>query len=67
MLDKLQKWVGRAVGPTFTASLEPLFSFQDVASLSLFFRYYFGKCSSELTEVVVPAPYSCGSKVLSLL
>ena len=64
MLDKLQKWVCRAVGPTFAASLEPLSSCQNVASVSLFYRYYFGRCSSELTKLVVPVHYSCGSKVL---
>ena len=30
---------------------------QNVASLSLFYRYYFGRCSSELAELV-PLPYS---------
>ena len=30
---------------------------QNVASLSLFDRYYFGRCSSELAELV-PLPYS---------
>ena len=32
---------------------------QNVASLSLFYRYYFGSCSSELAQLV-PLPYSRG-------
>ena len=38
---------------------EPLAHRQNVASLCLFYRYYFDKCSSELTELV-PLPYSQG-------
>ena len=48
LLDKLQKRICRTVGPSLAASLEPLAHRQNVASLSLFYRYYFGKCSSEL-------------------
>ena len=40
------------VGPSFVASLEPLAYHLNIASLSLFYRYYFGKCSSELAELV---------------
>ena len=48
LLDKLHKWICRTVGPSLAASLEPLTYRQNVASLSLFYRYYFGRCSSEL-------------------
>ena len=48
LLDKLQKWIYRTVGPLLAASLEPLAHHRDVASLSLFYRHYFGRCSSEL-------------------
>ena len=44
LLDKLQKWICRTVGPSFAASLELLVHCWDVASLSLFYRYYFDKC-----------------------
>ena len=47
------------VGPSLTASLEPLVHCRNVASLSLFYRYYFGRCLSELA-VLVPLPYSRG-------
>ena len=41
------------------SSLEPLAHHRNVASLSLFYRYYFGKCSSELAQLV-PLPFSRG-------
>ena len=37
--------------------LETLAHRQNVASLSLFFRHYFGRCSSKLAQLV-PLPYS---------
>ena len=52
LLDKLQKWIGRTVGPSLATSLEPLAHRWNVASLSLFDRYYFGRCSSELPRLV---------------
>ena len=57
LLDMLQKRIYRTVGPSLAASLEPLAHCQNVASLSLFYRYYFGRCSSELAQLV-PLPYS---------
>ena len=59
LLEKLQKRISRTVRPLFAASLESLAHRQSVASLSVFFRYYFGRCSSELAELV-PRPYSRG-------
>ena len=32
---------------------------QNLVNLSLFYRYYFGRCSSALAELV-PLSYSCG-------
>ena len=52
LLDKLQKWIYRTVGPSLAAPLEPLAHRQNVVSLSLFYRYYFGWCSSELAQLV---------------
>ena len=51
-LDKLQKCICRTVGPSLAASLEPLAHCRNVASLSLFYMYYFGRCSSELAQLV---------------
>ena len=59
LLDKLQKRICRTVGPSLAASLEPLAHHQNVASLSLFYGYYFGICSSKLAQLV-PLPYSQG-------
>ena len=59
LLDKLQKRICRTVGPSLAASLEPLAHRRNVASLSLFYRYYFGRCSSELAQLV-RFPYSRG-------
>ena len=52
LLDGLQKRICRTVGPSLAASLEPLAHRRNVASLSLFYRYYFGRCSSELAQLV---------------
>ena len=59
LLDKLQKWTYRTVGLSLTASLEPLAHIHNVVSLSLFYRHYFGRCSSELAQLVL-LPYSHG-------
>ena len=59
LLDKIQQRRCRAVGPSLATSLEPLAHRRNVASLSLFFRYYFGRCSSELAQLV-PVPFSRG-------
>ena len=48
LLDKLQKRICRTVGYALASSLECLVHRRNVASLSLFSRYYFGRYSSEL-------------------
>ena len=59
LFDKLQKEICRTVGPSFAASLEPLGHHWNVASLSLFCRYYFVRCSSKLAQLV-SLPFSPG-------
>ena len=59
LLDKLQKRICRTAGLSLAAFLEPLAHRRNVASLSLFYRYYFGRCSSELAQLV-PVPFSRG-------
>ena len=59
LLDRLQKQICRTFGSSLAASLEPLGHCQNEASLSLFYRYYFGRCLSKLTQLV-PLPYSWG-------
>ena len=62
LLDKLQKRLCRTVGPLLAASIEPLAHRWNVASLSLFYRYDFGRCSPVLTQLV-PLPYSRGRSI----
>ena len=45
LLDKLQKQICRIVSPSFAAALETFAHRRNVASSSLFYRYYFGRCS----------------------
>ena len=52
LLDKLQKRICTTVGSLLAASLEPLAHHRNVAILSLFYTYYFGRCSSELAQLV---------------
>ena len=59
LLDKLQKRVCRTVGLSLAASLEPLAHCGNADSLSHFYRYYFGRCSSEVAQLV-PLPFSGG-------
>ena len=57
LLDKLQKQIGRTVGLLLVAFVEPWAHHLNVASLNLFYRYYFGRFSPELAHLV-PLPYS---------
>ena len=57
LLDKLQKRICRTAGPSLAASLEPLAHSGNVASLSLFYKDYFGRYSSELAQLVL-LPFS---------
>ena len=59
LLDELQKRIYRTSGPSLAASLEFLAHRRNVASLSLFYRYYFSRCSSELAQLV-PLSFSRG-------
>ena len=59
LLDKLQKKICRTTVSSFAASLEPFAHCWNLASLYIFYGYYFRRCSSELA-VQVPLPYSQG-------
>ena len=59
LLDKLQRRICRTISPSLAVSLEPLGYHQNVGSLSLFYKYYFGRCSSELAQLV-PLTFSRG-------
>ena len=60
LLDKLQTRICRTIGPSLAVCLKSLAHCRNVATFSIFYRYYFGRCSSELAELV-PLPYSQGS------
>ena len=55
-LDRVQNRLRNLVGDALFSSLQPLSHRRDVASLSLFYRYFHGKCSSELQSLVPPPP-----------
>ena len=57
LLDKLQKWTCWCLGPSLVASLEPLAHCENVASLSLFYRYL-------VLLPYFPGRYSCYSEIL---
>ena len=59
LLLLLATCIFRTVRPSLASSLEPLSYRQNVASLSLFYRYYFGRYSSELAQLD-PLSYSQG-------
>ena len=55
LLDRVEKRAKNLIGQQLSGELQPLSVRRDVASLSLFYRYYFGRCSSALNECV-PKP-----------
>ena len=59
LLYKLQTLICMTVDPSLAASLELLAPRWSLASLTFPYRYYFGRCSSELAHLV-PLPYSQG-------
>ena len=54
LLDRVQNRVISLVGSGQSSDWQALSHRMDVASLSLFYRYYYGKCSSELADLVPP-------------
>ena len=56
---KLWKRICWTVGSLLAASLKHMAYRRNLASLSLFWRYYFGRCWPELVQLV-PLPYSWG-------
>ena len=53
-LDRVQRRLRRLIGDELFKSLQPLSHRRDVASLSLLYRYYSGRCSEELKTLVPP-------------
>ena len=57
LLNKLQKQICRTVGSSLAACLELLAHRRNMTSLSRFYRYYSGRCSSELAQLIL-LPFS---------
>ena len=51
LLDRVKKQLVSLVGSRLFADLQALSHWRDVASLSLFYKYYYGKCFSELADL----------------
>ena len=54
LLNRVQKQVVSVVGSGVPSDLQALSHRWDIASISLFYKYYYGKCSSELVNLVPP-------------
>ena len=54
LLDRIQRRIENLIGPTLASELLPLSHRRDVASLALFYKYFSGRCSSELSSLVPP-------------
>ena len=55
LLDRVESKTIRLIGdPSLTSTLDPLSLRRKVASLSLFYCYYFGHCSDELATCIPP-------------
>ena len=53
LIDKLQTQICKTVDPSLATSLKPLAYHWNVASLIIFCRYYFVRCSSQLGQLVL--------------
>ena len=54
LLDRVQKRVVSLVGSRFSSDLQAMSNRMDFVSLSLFYKYYYRKCTSELADLVPP-------------
>ena len=54
LLDPIQKCISAIVGPILSSRLQSLFYRRNVSSLSLFYKYFDGHCSHELSLLMPP-------------
>ena len=54
LLDRLQKRIVNLVGAEMGSTLQALSHLKSVATLNLFYRYFHGKCSAGLSNLVPP-------------
>ena len=52
LLDRIQQRICNVIGPNLSSKLDSLSHRRNVASLSLFYKYFHGHCSSELSSLV---------------
>ena len=52
LLDRVQRQVVSLVGSGLSSDLQASSHRWDIASISLFYKYYYGKCSSELADLI---------------
>ena len=52
LLNRIQNCVSNMIGPQLSLKLQSLSHRRDVASLSLFYKYFHGHCSEELASLV---------------
>jgi hypothetical protein len=56
-IDSIQRRAVRLINNgTLTSGLQSMEHIRQVGSLSLFYRYYHGHCSTELSQLIPPAP-----------
>ena len=59
LLDSVQRRAVRLINkPSLTGALQSLSHRRAVAALSIFYRYYRGQCSAELSTLIPPAAWS---------
>ena len=66
LLDLVQKQVVSLIGSGLSSELQALSHRRDVANISLFYKYYYGKCSSELADLVPPKRVTVASTRFSV-
>ena len=54
LLDRIQRRICNAIGQDLSSKLDSLSHRRNVASLSLFYRYFHGHCSAELSSLCPP-------------
>ena len=63
LLDKVQRRLKNLIGDNLYSKLQSLSHRRDVASLSLFYRYFHGHCSNELASLI-PNTYPASDSLI---
>ena len=54
LLDRMKRRICNAIGQDLSSKLDSLSQRRTVASLSLFYKYFHGRCSAELSSLTPP-------------